>query len=396
MFMKNKNHFLFCLFFILFSTAGCSNGKDVSAKNTSAPGDGSGGGIQTPNPGVDEKTGQMFFPDYFNNVTPEAATAVDDYMGHDELMKPRPKVSLHSTDSCDSTISGRSRFADRISYQIYLQSYRTLVPGIQGLGKVYGWSGNKNLMKNSLMSHKMCEVSQSTLEKTLGASKVPSASTISKINRFTQVMNADLALMKAGNISTRARYFRNWNKMMMCLAYHESLTTADSQDSTHVAEKHVPEFKKPSGVEFYEDDLQPETSSLNIGLYQFTPKSTGNVYPCLESWNTYYGNSCGVKKTATDQQMIYMLGSGHQSFNAFCGVNKVVQMFSIQINTEKPLNTHPNNVLANGQLKSAEDRCVSPFFSARLSYNHFGPLQNSYGNRLEKLMECVDSTLEGL
>lgn len=383
---------MLCLVLICFALPGCSGGKSASAKDRedydSPP--------EKLSPGVDEKTGQMFFPEYFNTVTSGSAESVDHYMGHDELMKVRPLVSIHSTDYCDEVVQGRNRFADRISYQIYLQSFRQLVPGIQDLGKVYGWNNSKTLMKNSLMTHKMCEVDSSTLSKTLGASKVPSASTISQINRFTQVMNADLTQIKSGNKTARERYFKNWNKMMMCLAYVESLTTADLADSVHVAEKYAPNFKKPTGVEFYEDDLQPETSSLNIGIYQFTPKSTGNIYSCLQSWNAYYGSSCGLKKTTPEDQMIRLLGAGHQSFNVFCGVNKIVQTFSVQVNTEKPANTHPANQLANGQLKNSEERCVSPFFSARLSYNHFGPLQNSYGNRLETLMKCVDSTIEGL
>ncbi len=371
---------------------GCSGAKEAAAR----PGGNPDPSPQKPSPGVDEKTGEMFFPDYFNLVTPDAGTAVDRYMDHDELMKERQQISIHSTDRCDETVLGRNRFADRISYQVYLQSFYKLVPGIQELGKVYGWNKNKALMKNSLMTHKMCEVDSGTLSKTIGAAKVPSSVTISQINRFTQTMNADLAQIKSGNKTAQKRYLKNWNKMMMCLAYIESLTTADSGDSAHVAEKHAPGFKKPPGVEFYEDDLQPETSSLNIGLYQFTPKSTGNVFSCLQSWNNYYGSSCGLKKMTSESEMIAMLGSGHQTFNAFCGVNKIVQMFSVQINTDKAENTHPSNLLPSGQLKPSEERCVSPFFSARLSYNHFGPLQNSYGDRLETLMKCVDQTIEGL
>lgn len=344
---------------------------------------------------INEKTGYPFFQDYYELVAKGSIASVEAYMDNSkELSKERPAVSLHGVDMCDPFVLEKKSLGNRISYQIYHHASRSMVPGTSSLGKHYGL-GNKAMMPNSLMSHDLCEVTPQSLEMTLGdIKKVPSATTIQQMNRFALALNHDRKNAQSGNMVSRKRYLKNWNSMMMCLAYIESLPTADTDESFQVAKKHAPDFKKPGGVEFYEDDLQPETSSLNIGLYQFTPRTTGNVYPCLLSWNQIYKNKCEISPKLNEQQMIRVLGSGYQTFNAFCGVNKIVQVFSIQINTNKPENTHPSNLLSNGQLKVEAERCVSPFFSSRLSYNHYGPLQNSYGNRLETLMSCVDATIE--
>ena len=80
-----------------------------------------------------------------------------------------------------------------------------------------------------------------------------------------------------------------------------------------------------------------------------------------------------------------------QSFNAFCGAHKLIETFSIQINTNNAHATHPDNAI-NGVLKSAENRCVSPHFYAGWAYNHFGPLQNSTGKNLDELFSCIEKS----
>lgn len=74
--------------------------------------------------------------------------------------------------------------------------------------------------------------------------------------------------------------------------------------------------------------------------------------------------------------------------NAFCGVNKILQSFAIQVNTTKSVSTHPSNQ-SGGKFKAPADRCVSPFFYSGYSYNHFGPLMNSTGSNLAGLMACA-------
>lgn len=83
--------------------------------------------------------------------------------------------------------------------------------------------------------------------------------------------------------------------------------------------------------------------------------------------------------------MIKVLGSSYQSFNAFCGIHKVVQTFAIQVNTSSSSSTHPSN---GG--KTAANRCVTPHFYAGKAYNHFGPLQNSTGENMNSLYSCIE------
>ena len=170
---------------------------------------------------------------------------------------------------------------------------------------------------------------------------------------------------------------------MGCLAYTESLTSADVSSSYKVSEEYSPKgFEKPKGVKFYEDPYQDATSRLNIGLYQFTPNSSGNIYPCVLQWNDFFPEN-KIDTRADQNELIRVFGSSFQSMNAFCGINKVVQTFAIQVNTDEQKRTHPGN--RDGQsLKASSNRCVTPWFYASYAYNHFGPLQNSTGNNLKK------------
>jgi hypothetical protein len=86
--------------------------------------------------------------------------------------------------------------------------------------------------------------------------------------------------------------------------------------------------------------------------------------------------------------MIRVVGSSLQHFNAYCGVHKLLQTFSVQVNSSSTRNTHPDN-RSGGRLKSSSERCVTPHFYAGWAYNHFGPLQNSTGSNLNKLLKCV-------
>jgi len=174
----------------------------------------------------------------------------------------------------------------------------------------------------------------------------------------------------------------------MCLSYVESLTTADRPFSDRIAQAYAPsDYRRPAGVLFYEDPLQPEASALNLGLFQFSPDSGGNIYACIKQWNLIYP-SCQVPSGGSTKEMLRLLGSSYQSFNAFCGTEKPSEMFSIQVNSSNSKRTHPANWRSDGSLKAPKDRCVSLYF-AGAAYNHFGPFQNSTGNNLEELLTCT-------
>jgi hypothetical protein len=183
---------------------------------------------------------------------------------------------------------------------------------------------------------------------------------------------------------------------MGCLAYTESLTTADGARSRQVALEHGPdEYAKPSGVKFYLDAAQTHPDSrLNIGLFQFSPASRGNIQSCIRNWNHLHGDdhSLRIDPVSDSATMIRRLGNASQDFNAFCGVDKIAQIFFVQVNTLSERRTHPANLLTlpdgTRRLKDPGDRCVSLHFNGR-AYNHFGPLQNSTRKNLSELLSCV-------
>jgi hypothetical protein len=175
---------------------------------------------------------------------------------------------------------------------------------------------------------------------------------------------------------------------MMCLSYTESLTTADSQKSDKVARTYAPRgYHRPDGVLFYEDPYQTPASRLNIGLYQFTPSAEGNIQSCIRAWNEIHPR-CQINESTKTSEMLKILGSNWQRFNAFCGVSKVTDMFSLQINTTGKNHTHPYNRLQGKGLRPSGERCVSIHMNTNTSYNHFGPFQNS-ANSLKMLMNCT-------
>ncbi|MGE5084941.1 MAG: hypothetical protein ACM3MG_01475, partial [Bacillota bacterium] len=262
--------------------------------------------------------------------------------------------------------------------------------GVGYVGSYYGVSSNEeSYLPTSLISHPLCKVTTESLNATLGGKKVPSEAVIAKINTFANKINEYRRGALAGDRSSYVKASKLWSKFMMCLSYTESLSAADTASSERVAEKYAPTgYRRPAGVQFYEDPAQTEASRLNIGLFQFTPSSSGNIQACIREWNKLYPKNT-INTKASQAEMIRVLGSSLQTFNAFCGVAKVTGMFAIQVNTSRAGNTHPSNVNANGTLKLPMDRCVSPHFATGKSYNHFGPFQNSTSNNLNNVLSCV-------
>lgn len=173
------------------------------------------------------------------------------------------------------------------------------------------------------------------------------------------------------------------------LAEHESLSTADLSHSDSASESistlyKIEDYTRPEGVKFYSDPYQTDTKSkYNIGLFQFSANRTGNIHPCVQSWNQSFGskfNKCRIKLKNNGEAM-QLLGASDQVFNAFCGASKLVQSKAIQINTpnfevgsKKRRRTPSQNFIEDRGLKAPKDRCFSPFSTTLHTYNHFGTL----------------------
>lgn len=326
----------------------------------------------------------------FDEVAYPVGGVVDDnYKNYRELLPVRNAQESHSTDNCDISVEGKDRFADRIAYAVELK----MQPSKAQLGYVASYFNlNKDVntyLPNSLISHPLCNVTSSTLNTTLAGKNIPSAATIKKINTFADRMNSYRREALAGNREGYVKASKLWSKFMMCLSYMESLTTADTQKAKNVAAKYAPSgYRRPAGVNFYEDPYQPAESRLNIGLFQFTPDAGGNIQACIREWNQLYPK-CGIKTNASQSELIRVLGSSLQTFNAFCAAAKVTGSFAVQVNASSSKNTHPYNVNSSGSLKAPAERCVSPHMSVGRSYNHFGPFQNTSGYTLDTIVSCT-------
>lgn len=348
----------------------------------------------TPNPPADRNPASdgSLRPQNFNvfsEVAYPVGVQVDNrFSSYRELLVQRSQAS-HRVDSCVPELERNYRFADRIAFAVD----QKMQPTTAQLGYVASAfnmpSSVSSHAKTSLISHPLCTVSSSSLQTTLGGKNIPSAATINKVNNFVNLMNSYRSQALRGDANGYVNASKLWSKFFMCLSYSESLTTADTKKSVSVAEKYAPsDYRKPASVKFYEDPYQNEASRLNIGLFQFTPTAGGNVQACIREWNVE-NPDCKVSQTASQAEMIRILGSSMQTFNAFCGVAKVTGTFAVQVNSSSARNTHPSNVKSNGALKASGERCVSPHFLSGRAYNHFGPLQNTTGDTLDTLMNCA-------
>lgn len=314
------------------------------------------------------------------------AQSVEDYFNHPgELTIIRDSSDTVSTELCHDRLI--NTFLSGISFYTQ-ENMKPKQAAIATIGSYYDLSTiQSRLHENSLISHPLCLSSEKTLTKSLGSSKVPDSHTIKLLNDFASTHNNYREKAIKGDKSAKAKLAVIWSRFSSCLSFIESLTTADSPASYRLADRYGPDdYTKPTGVKFYYDKWQPEPSRLNIGLYQFTPNRSNNIHTCLNDWNQRYVE-CKITDR-TDSHLIKLVGSSLQRFNSFCGANKIVQTFSVQINTGRASSTHISNQGTQG-LKPAKDRCVTPHFRAGLAYNHFGPLQNSTGKNLKSLMSCV-------
>lgn len=337
----------------------------------------------------EDPTPPVDFNEYLS-VSSFIGSSVDRYFNQGELLKNRSLVNEDVVDTCneEKNHNANDQFSDQISF--YTKMMFSPIPAKVGfIGSYYGSPSNDaSYFPVSLMSHPLCLSSSSSLAQTI--KKVPSQAVIDKLNRFATKANELRERALGGEVEAKVELMKHWGKLFSCLAYTESLSSADSNSSRSVASSVAPSgYVKPSGVEFYNDPAQDASSRLNIGLFQFTPNSSGNIKPCLKAWNEVHSNaiSCRVNESGGQAEMIRILGSSYQSFNAFCGVHKLIQTFSIQVNTSSSGSTHPSN---GGRGPSL--RCVTPHFYAGKAYNHFGPLQNSTGENMNKLYTCIENS----
>lgn len=334
-----------------------------------------------PDPGRDPVPGD------FAEVAKEVGDTVDKYYGsYKALSTEREDFLNDDSDYCEEQLDNYTTFSQRVAYFVESQ-LQDATTDLSYLAPYYSVPrSNDDFITAGLAQRDLCISTKSSLRKTLKKSdRVPSSSVISKLNSFERRVNALRERMLDGEDGAKMLLTKEWTKFFSCLGYTESLSSADSSSSNRVARKYAPSgYRKPAGVKFYEDPYQDEASKLNIGMFQFTPNGGGNVNACLGSWNELYPQ-CQVSKKSGRSSLIKVFGSTLQTMNAFCGVNKVVQTFSVQINSTKSSATHPSN---SGRAKA--DRCVTPWIYSGYAYNHFGPLMNSTKSNLSKLMSCIE------
>lgn len=345
--------------------------------------------VRTPSKVPESYYTKYFSVDFFKEIVEPTMDQVENYYKVGQIGKTRSSVQSHELDSCDTNLDNKRTFGERIGYMVELNSNLMKTP-ITYVSSVFQLPKNQaDFTPVSLLSHKMCDVTASSLQQTLSGRKMPGSTAIKQAKLFSDRYNKYRTEAMAGNRESYIKLQKLWSKLTMCLAHTESLTSADSANTVATAKKFAPsDYRRPAGVAFYDDPYQTvPASKLNIGLFQFGTDSGGDIQGCIRQWNQIYP-TCQMSQTTGWQELVRIVGSSYQSFNAFCGVNYQLQNFSVQVNTSNSQRTHPSN-LVNGKLKPAGERCVSLHFASKLSYNHFGPLQNVMGDTIGLLMSCA-------
>lgn len=314
------------------------------------------------------------------------------YPASRELMINRSFNTRFSVDTCDSFVQGKDKFADRVAYAVYRRMKPMVIDVGSSVAPLFGLSSSRDgYLPSSLLNHPFCKVTAATLQTTYEGKNIPSAATIAKAQKFTDLLNQYRTQTLAGSRDGKVKAYKLWTKFMMCLGYMESLTSADSAESTKIANSLG--FRRPAGVNLHNDSLQTNADSeLGIGMFQESNiVKWGDSYSCVTDWNQQFP-SCKIDTNISRMDMVPVLGSTYQTFNAYCGTALITRMFGVQINAVRAKNTHPDNVNSNGSLKAPADRCVSPFMNVNTSYNHFAPLQNGSGFTLDHILSCTLAT----
>ncbi len=330
--------------------------------------------------------------DVLKDIPEIVGPEVDKHYGSDQLTLPRGSGFIHRTDQCEKSLMDKPTFADRISFYTYL-NMTSRVPKLGYIASIYELPEANKTLPTSLISHEMCALSVNSLKQTMGDKFTPDEKVVAQANELVKKYNQLRAeMIKSNNSKASTREMTKlWSRMNMCLGYVVSLNSPDQSSSEKVASIYAPlDYRRPAGVLFHErsagSGVDPER--LIIGAFQFTPVASGNIQGCLQQWNALYP-ACQVSLKSDSAELIRALGSSYQTVNSLCGTEKPVEMFSVQVNTLSGRRTHPDNILASGDLKDPQNRCVSLFFAAGTAYNHFGPLQNSTGKNMEEFLNCT-------
>lgn len=238
-------------------------------------------------------------------------------------------------EQVDSSLSGQHPFSGW-----WKKAFKISSPTMVGLG-----------------THPVCSV------KAVKLAHGPSKGLASTIKRFAVAHNSALS----GGDTNRLGSL--WRKFFYCLAKEESLSNPDNKIYDLNAKRFG--IRRPRGVVFHSD--KQHVSGNSIGVFQFAPVMNGNIRPCIELWNEKYP-AFKLPLSGDLKLAAKILGDSSQAFNIFCGVNKVVQSFYVQINSK------------NFKYVNSEKECVT--FN-RDAYMHFGPLMNSTGRNLESVLKCA-------
>ena len=310
----------------------------------------------------------------------------------------------------------------------------------------------------SLASHPLCIQNQDDLKKLLAPHQTLDPATIRRLHNFSQASNEYRKGTLNGDIRAKNKFVNLWTQMMGCLAYAESYqstlepgTKWERLNNKWFAiglgrygaafkSANPPMIVQPEGVQFGEDHggffyrdvarliaqhnkqlanplLTPAQKEIidaeyaaareklekgnpawpDVGTYQFNPNG-GNTGPCVDQWNKLMTRSeCKILDSGPqgEANLAYALASHGQTFNTWCGVQKIVQSFNSQVHTRFATGTDNANVTnaAQGILAQPKDRCVSlaAVGGTRKIYSHFGPLGNSTENNFAELMLCVEA-----
>jgi hypothetical protein len=307
------------------------------------------------------------------------------------------------------------------------------------------------------LTHPLCQVTQAEIKHSLKKDPNLTASEIKRLQDFVSLYNSarSAALNKKNNkderLLARGQVKSYQSILSSCLAYTESLNDPDTQTSYDSFLKFKAEgaflmSEKPLGVKVYQDrpgEFYDEIARLrkiyeaelikpgmsddeiaaaknearlkaiaqakinvpktwpSVGMFQFKSQGETNVGPCVAEWNNRYKNQKQCQISLGYQNLSHALVSSFQSFNSFCGVEKILQSYNTQVHTTNPAKT----ALANAGV-SPKNRCVTPFArGGSFSYNHFGPLaysvakgsvSDTFPGNLNLLMECVEKSIAEL
>ncbi len=311
-------------------------------------------------------------------------------------------------DRCLPELIEGDSFFDRIVYFVDRHTARkesdpkTLIAWGKDISRRYGIQDKKEEV--NLTSHKMCPADAKSLEMNLkGKYKIKGSpfakllpETVTEVQKFVSDYNKTFEAAK-NSTAAKAILRLKWSKIEACLIKKESLGDADGRTSKELGRYYNDAgiYKRPDGVNItapYKTvggsrvPAGKVTNDTVIGLNQITPAGgdTNIFSDCVPAWNKFFARkaSCQISDSVKNdtKALFSLLGSSQQTFNAFCGVSKIQNLFHVQVNSKDVGRTDPSNVLEDNKifadkLKAPKDRCVSLFFGPD-AYNHFGPLQN--------------------